>query len=164
MRRLKFLLALFVFVLAACSAVSPPTATPLPTAIPPSGEPGGWAISFEHTFDRGWGISDHRYQFLVHCPPALQEDLITDWIWFEVADSAQLAPGPVYMRINGLSYGILAPASIEVIHPDQQTVAVVTLLGLQESVAQIAIEDCQGLIRYDDKPPLNLTAGEPFRP
>jgi hypothetical protein len=161
---LKVLLGLVIFVLVACSTASSPKITPLPTAIPPSGEPGGWAISFSYTFESGWGVSAHRYQFLVHCPAVMEEDLITDWVWFDVVESAQLSPDPVYMRINGLSYGVLAPASIEIIHPEQQTVAVVTLLGFPESTARTAAEDCQGLIRYDDKPPLSLTAEEPFRP
>jgi hypothetical protein len=94
----------------------------------------------------------------------MEEDLITDWAWFDVVESTQLFSDPVYLRINGLSYGVLAPANIEVIHPEQETVAVVTLLGFPENVAQTAAEDCQGLIRYDDKPPLSLTPGEPFRP
>jgi len=146
---------------------SPPLAIPatmLPTAVPPEAFAGSWAISFEYQFPpNSWAVGVHRYQFYIQCPVVNQEDFSSEWVLFDVSEDAILYNQLIYLRLSGLSTGILAPSDLLIVHPDQPTVAIITFLGLTEDVAKQASE-CEGLIRWDDKPPWLLTPGEPFRP
>lgn len=165
--------------LVACSPTAPaptqtsppkaPPATLLPTAIPPETFAGGWAISFEYPFPENfWSVGDHRYGFYIECPLLMQESYGGEWIWFRVTDEAivPVYKMPVYLRLAGLSFGPLAPISMDTIHHEQVTIAVVTLLGLTEEDAKLATTspDCVILMNWDGVSTQILTPGEPFQP
>jgi hypothetical protein len=166
MRRKIILIGIFALVLAACGATPTPSPTPLPTAVPPATGAGLglWGISFEQEFPAGsFAPGTHRYQFYLQCPVINPDDLATEWVFFEVSEDATLLLEQVYLRINGLSTGKLTPINLEALHPEQTAIAVVTYVGIPESAAKLA-RDCEGLVRWDDKNPVLLTPGEPFRP
>lgn len=85
-------------------------------------------------------------------------------MFFEVVEDEQLFDDPIYLRINGLSADVLAPVTISTVHPQQKTVAVITFLGVSEQVAELAAENCEVLVRWDDKAPQLLSMGEAFLP
>jgi hypothetical protein len=157
---------------AAPTQTSPPPAAPatlLPTAIPPEALPGDWAISFEYPFpDDFWTIGVHRYGFYIDCPLLMQENYGSDWIFFYVTDDEFLPvyEMPVYLRLGGLSFGTLAPISMDTIRPEQATIAAVTLLGISEEDAKLATTspDCVILMNWDAVSTGILTPGEPFQP
>jgi hypothetical protein len=166
MKRAITFLGLLAWLLTACGEAATPYPTPLPTAVPPIGgeSTGGWAISFEYSFPQNsWAEGVHRYQFYVQCPVIDQNDFSSEWILFDVSEDAQRYDQPIYLRLSGMSTGILSPQNILIIHPDQPTTAIITFLGLTEDIARQA-SDCEGLIRWDDKNPVLLTPSDPFRP
>ena len=142
--------------------------TPLPTAIPPSAQQDGsgdWAISFSYQFpEDAWGLGTHRYHFFVHCPIITQDDVSTEWVYFEVLDDDEPSTDTVFLRLSGLSSGILTPININAIQTGQKTTAVITFLGVTEHIAEIAADNCEALVRWDDKSPQLLTIGETFIP
>jgi hypothetical protein len=171
-----FFLVIIIFFMTACSTTTPttvqspqPTTAPptlLPTAVPPRNIPGAWAISFEYPFPSGfWNEGAHRYGFLIDCPILLEESIAGEWRWFNTVEEAQLVESPIFLRLGGLSYGLLAPIDRDTIHPEQTTIAVVTILGVTLEDAELAISspDCEVLIRWDDKATEILSAGEPFQ-
>jgi len=166
-------------VLVACSPAapaptqtSPPTAAPatiLPTAIPPEAFSGGWAISFEYPFPENfWNVGTHRYGFYIECPLLMEESYGGEWIWFDVTNDEFLLVYelPVYLRLGGLSFGPLAPISMDTIRHEQATIAVVTLLGITEEDAKLVTtsSECVILMNWDGVSTLILTPGEPFQP
>ncbi len=97
------LLLLAVF-LAACGS-TPEAPTPLPTAVPPAPgrSPGIWTVSFRYEFPTGvFGLGEHRYAFLIHCPMIQSEDITTDWFHFVVSDEVLPQPEPIYLRYEWL--------------------------------------------------------------
>ena len=157
MRNWLFLLSLLVLSLAGCVGQAEPQPTQLPTAIPPGEQSaiGDWAISFSHEFPAdAWAVGTHRYQFFVHCPI----------IATEVIEAGVAAEESVYFRLAGLSTGILAPINLTEIQAGQKTTAVITFLGVTEHVAEMAAENCDALVRWDDKPPQVMTMGDVFIP
>lgn len=162
----SFLCSLIILFLAGCGEPVEMPPTPLPTAVPPPEfSAGDWAISFSHEFpEEAWAVGVHRYQFFARCPVITLEDVITEWVFFEVVEDERLFDDPIYLRINGLSSGVLAPVTISKVHPQQKTVAVITFLGVSEQVAELAAENCEVLVRWDDKGPQLLTMGEAFLP
>lgn len=171
-----FLVLFIILFLTACSTITsttvqspkPTTAPPtlLPTAVPPRNIPGAWAISFEYPFPSSfWNEGSHRYGFLIDCPILLEENITGEWRWFNTVDEAQLFESPIFLRLGGLSHGLLAPIVIDTIHPEQATIAVVTILGVTLENAELATSspDCEVLIRWDDKATEILSAGEPFQ-
>ena len=166
MRRSSVILCLIALVLAACDRASE-TPLSLPTAVPPTGEAGSWAIAFEYEFPgEFWGEGPHRYAFMIRCPIVFEEDFSSDWQNFEVSEGARLQPAPVYLRLQGLSVESFVPAYVSnaVIHPVQQTLAVAYLVGLSRSDAEQAVSECEAAIFWDDKGGRALTAKEPFQP
>ncbi|MBC8508171.1 MAG: hypothetical protein ISR58_06380 [Anaerolineales bacterium] len=166
MNQLIFLWSLVALLLAGCSTQTETVPTPLPTAIPPSAQDGygDWAISFSHEFpEDAWGLGTHRYHFFVHCP-IITDDVSTDWVYFEVLDEEEPSSETVFLRISGLSSGILTPININAIQMGQKTTAVITFLGVTEHIAEMAADNCEALVRWDDKSPQLLTIGETFIP
>ena len=173
------LLPIIGLVLVSCSPAataptqtSPPIAAPatmLPTAIPPETFSGTWAISFEYPFpDDFWPVGVHRYGFYIDCPLLMDETYGSDWVFFYVTEE-ELLPEfemPVYLRLGGLSFGSLAPISMDTIRPGQTTIAVVTLMGITEENAILATtsSDCVIMINWDQTFTEYLTPGEPFQP
>ena len=167
MKRLVLLLLVIPGIISACGLQSAPAPTPLPTAVPPSGtqiEGGDWAVSFAHEFpEQLWASGVHRYKFQLNCPGIL-EDSDADWVYFDVLEEADVLPFPVYFRLHGLSTDVLAGQNVEALHPDQATIAVVTLVGLSEENTSYAIDNCICLFHWDADLFQLLTPGEPFIP
>ena len=128
---------------------------------------GSWAISFLYEFpaDTWQNLGLHNYGFRVECPE-LQAMMAGEWINFMVSNQARLLDSPVYLRLNGLSLGLLAPAGDLTIHPDQATIAVVTIVGITQELALAAANspDCELIVGWDDLKFAELVAGEPFQP
>jgi hypothetical protein len=175
---LRRLLSLAAVGLAACSAEidEPPTPAAIPTAVPPVSLPtavapdeitGLWAVSFQYAFpDNFWPIGQHQYGFFLDCPVLGQVDGSTEYRVFQVTNSVASFDGPIYLRLGGLSTGVLAPINVDSINPEQATAAVVTILGVSEEQARGASEanDCEVVVGWDGVGAENLMAGEPFQP
>jgi len=161
--------------LAACSAqatLPPPTPTQivptsLPTAVGPETQPGSWAVSFSYEFPAGfWLEGDHRYGFYMNCPVLQQFNVPSEYRDFTVTQDTIAFESPVYLRLGGLSTGALAPINLEAIHPEQPTVAVVTVIGVTEDQARQAGQpgECEMVIGWDAVNAQTLVAAGPFRP
>lgn len=167
MRRLV-IVCLLGLVLAACGpTVEVPT--PLPTAVPPDSLPdqGTWAVSFQLELPAGaFGQGRHRYAYLIHCPVIGSENTPTEWRFFEISEDVLNQPTPVYLRISGLSSDVFNTTQLadNVIHPDQQIIAVVHLVGMARSAAEMVASECEIILFLDDTGRKPLTAGEPFQP
>ncbi len=72
---------------------------------------------------------------------------------------------PVYLRLGGLSTNTLGPPNVQTIHPDQLTIALVTIVGTTEEQAALAAEslDCEVIIVWDGGAE-ELSPMEPYRP
>jgi hypothetical protein len=166
-----------IFIFAACTATTPssptfttfpttPLPTLLPTAIPPQSVPGTWAVPFEYEFaPEFWSVGMHRYGYYIDCP-VLGNNVAGEWQNFRVSEDVSRFVAPVFLRLGGLSYGRLGPISTDAIHPQQATIAVVTILGVSaEDAARMATTaECQVLMRWDDVATQLLIPGEPFQP
>lgn len=141
--------------------------TPLPTAVPPdSTTGGGYAVTFRYEFPDGhWHLGDHSYGFLIECPE-LAYDFSTEWLIFKVTEEVDLLNFPLYLRLNGVSIEPYAPSYMQdfVIHPDQATAAVVHLVGLSEEQAELAQNECEMLIAWDQSSPKSMEADDVFKP
>ena len=169
---------LFCFAAAACSAeagpeqeVAPlPTVSTLPTAVLPEGGPGQtgeWAIPFTYQMPEGtWGVGFHRYGLRVECPILAGASLAGEWQDFVVTNDVTPLNVPVYLRLGGLSISTLGPPNVLTIHPDQVTIALVTIVGVTEEQAAVAAEseDCEVIIGWDGANAEELLPGEPYRP
>jgi hypothetical protein len=169
MKRSLLFLCLIGLLLAACGQ-APPAPTSLPTAVPPDAIPeedaGLWAVGFQYDFPaETFGLGDHRYRFLIHCPVVL-EDTNTDWQFFQISDEVPLQPEPIYLRLQGLSSESFSPAYITntTFHPDRPVIAVVYLVGLARPAAELASADCEVIVFWDAVGRHALAAGEPFTP
>lgn len=176
--RLRLLLTTFIGVLlallaAGCGAAAPsdaPTETPPPlpsvTSPPTTPAAGSWAVGFTHAFEPGfWPLGGHRYGFRGDCP-AIDYELASDWQVFTVSDEAPPRFGPVYLRLRGLSLERFAAAyaADASIHPDQETIAALWIVGLSEEDARQAASNCDVLLGWDQGSTQRLTAEEPFQP
>ena len=125
-------------------------------------EPGGTlAVSFTRTFPPGfWEEGDHAYRMVIVCPA---QNVGPPVVRFEVSDDA-LPVGTVYLRFDGPGRHLLSPADLPAVHPDDTTVAVVTLAGMTATGAEDARNDCDGSIVYDGLDPETLEPGESFSP
>ncbi|MEE9216491.1 MAG: hypothetical protein V3U32_03560 [Anaerolineales bacterium] len=181
--RLKLPVGMLIcFAAAACSTnagseqeVAPlPTAktvSTLPTAVPPEeggpGQIGEWAIPFSYQIPEGtWGVGFHRYALHVDCPILAQAGLAGEWQDFVVTNDVTPINTPVYLRLGGLSISTLGPPDILTIHPDQLTIALVTIIGVTEEQAAVAAEsdDCEIVIGWDGANAEELLPAEPYRP
>lgn len=167
MNRQIVLLFLFSMIVSACGTQSTPISTPIPTVPPtnvPQTERGDWALAFQFEIPPDlWAVGPHRYRIQVHCPDIL-EDFTTDWIYFDVVEDVQLQPSPVYLRLDGLSTGQLDPINLKDIHPQQESIAVISLIGLTEENIDLAIENCACLFRWDNDFIRVMEPQEPFLP
>lgn len=125
-------------------------------------EPGGtFAVSFTRTFPpEFWEPGPHAYRLVITCPARQVGPPV---VRFEVSEDAP-SSGTVYLRFDGPGRSILSPADLAAVNPDDTTVAVVTLAGMNEIAAEEAREDCDGTVVYDGLDPESLEPGPPFSP
>jgi hypothetical protein len=112
-----------------------------------------------------FGIGFHRYALHVDCPILAQDSLAGQWRDFVVTNDVTLFNAPIYLRLGGLSTGTLGPTNVQTIHPDQLTIALVTIIGVTEEQAVIAAEssDCEVVVVWGGGAE-ELSAMEPYRP
>lgn len=165
-----FYVALFGILLSACGGGEPTQTFLLPTAVAPinSGEEaqsGDWAVSFSREFPPGfWEEGEHRYGFMYDCPILFGQQQGTDWIFFEVTEESSPLNQPVYLRPNWLSTDVIGGVGVGAIHPDQPTIAMISIVGLSEAAANASMSGCDIIFGYDNGVPVQLTSGSPFRP
>ncbi|MEX2422802.1 MAG: hypothetical protein WD990_02385 [Acidimicrobiia bacterium] len=124
--------------------------------------PGGTqAVSFTRTFPPGfWEEGDHAYRMVIVCPA---QNVGPPVVRFTVSEDAPQV-GTVYLRFDGPGRHLLSPADLPAVHPDDTTVAVVTLAGMTEADAEEARTDCDGSVIHDGLDPESLEPGGPFSP
>lgn len=125
-------------------------------------EPGGsLAVSFTRTFPADtWTTGDHAYRLVIVCPTQRVGPPV---VRFEVSEEAPRSD-PVYLRFDGPGRNMLSPADLPAIHPDDVTVAVITVAGLTPTDAEEARSECDANIVYDGLDPEPLEPGAPFSP
>ena len=150
-------LAVIALLLAACG----PTLTP----VDPPAQPGGtMAVQFTRGFAPGhWEPGPHGYRLGVSCTE-LEIALEPPVIRFDAEPSQAVLDEPVWLRFDGPSPTSLSPSDHSAIHPDQATVAVMTLVGLTVAEAELAVTDCAATVVYDGNDAERLDPGEPFIP
>lgn len=174
------LLILLLPLLAGCASpaaeptatLADPTAEPavaesLPTAVPPDSIGSGWAISYQIALPADfWSEGVHTYGYLMSCPFLGQMEAGTEWLDLKVSDSTPVLPDPVYLRINGQSTGPTDDINIDMINPSQETIAVLTIIGISEDSANKAFHssDCQVVMRWDNKGTEILEPLPPYQP
>lgn len=149
---------------------SVPSALPqasLPTAIPPEGETSVWAVSFFYEFpEEFWPIGQHQYGFFLDCPELGQVESSGDWRFFQVTNATPSFEAPIFLRLGGLSTGVLDPINVDAINPSQATVAVITILGIseQQAVDAAGSRECEMVVGWDRRQAEPLVASQPFQP
>jgi hypothetical protein len=125
-------------------------------------EPAGFmAVSFTRTFDPGfWTEGEHAYRLVITCPA---RSVGPPPVTFRVSEQSERVE-VAYLRTDGPGRSPLSPADLSSVHPDDTTVAVVTLAGMTEDDADNARDACAGTIVYDGLDPESLDPGEPFSP
>jgi hypothetical protein len=103
---------------------------------------------------------------MVRCPVFTEQDYNTDWAYFEIADTVEVSPSPIYLRIVGLSADPLTPSYLgtSTIHPDQKVVAVIHYVDLARSAAELAASECEAVVFWDDVGRQMLTVLGPYEP
>ena len=153
--RVRVVILIVAFAAAGCGgeALTPANVAP---------EPGGTlALSFTRTFPPGfWEEGEHAYRMVIVCPT---QNVGPPVVRFEVSDDAPEV-GTVYLRFDGPGRHLLSPADLSTVHPEDTTVAVVTLAGMTESDVAEARTGCDASIVYDGLDPEPLAPGDPFSP
>ena len=147
--------------LALCVVLASCAGNPL-TPANVAAEPGGdLAISFTRTFPaRFWEPGGHAYRLVITCP---SQSVGPPVVRFEVSTDAPRV-GTVYLRIDGPGRSLLSPADLTSVHPDDTTIAVVTLAGMTVPGVEEARAECEGTVVYDGLDPEPLEPGTPFSP
>lgn len=160
MRRLVIALVLGVTALAvtACGGVAD-----LPTAPEPEQFEGGpWGVEFTTDLAPGfWAEGEHRYQIWLECEPLGPRE----WSQhnFESDTSTPLYDSGIYVRFRGLSEHKTGPTGIKNINVEQETIALVTVLGLEQTQAEEAAGECVAELRLEDGTVVVMPAAAPFR-
>jgi len=157
-------LAILGLLLVACAAPEPLRGIDLPPAeLPQVFEPTLWTIAFSHRFDVGhWTDGDHTYSLHLDCPEAIETPVDTDDLGFAVSSTNPLGM-PVFLRLAGLSTTTTGPRNVVNVSSQEETAAVISLLGLDIDQAEAA-QQCDGEVRWDTVNSAPLVPSEPFRP
>ena len=164
---MRTLIAIIIsaLVLVACGSDEPLAGSDLePAEVPTNVEPATLALPFRVDLPGGyWEEGAHRYRFIIDCPH-LGDPLESSPVEFRVTQLTRTIQGPVYLRLSGLSTGIMMPANVGAIHPTQPTIAVVSFLGLDQTTVDAATAECSGLMEYDGGVTEVISPAAPFRP
>jgi hypothetical protein len=133
-----------------------------PAPHPEEFEGGPWAVEFSTDLTSGfWEVGAHRYQIWLDCEPLGPRE----WSQhnFESDTATSLYDSEVYVRFRGLSEHKTGPTAIKRINVDQETIAVVTVLGLEETQAERAAAECVAELRLEDGTVISMPPSAPFR-
>lgn len=166
MRLMRSLLAAGLLLLAACAEPEPLRGIDLPPAsLPDEIDRAQWAVSFSHEFGPGfWAEGPHVYQLLFDCSEALDEDEVESELrFFAAGPDFPTFDQQIHLRLQGLSTSTMGPPDVQVVSTEQETAALLTVVGLSDAEAEAA-GGCAGEVQWDDGQSARLEPGEPFRP
>jgi hypothetical protein len=154
-----------VLVLGACAEPVALEGIDLPPAsLPDEIEPEQWAVAFSHVFEAGfWGAGPHVYKVILDCPEAGEAQVDGGLAFFSAGPEVPVFDTPVYLRLSGLSTSRLGQPDLRVMSTEQETTALVTVIGLSTGEVEAA-SDCLGEVQYDDAQSAPLRPSPPFRP
>lgn len=122
---------------------------------------GALAVSFTRDFPPGfWEAGSHAYRLVLTCPT---QNFDPPVVRFTVTPDAPQVE-TVFLRFDGPGRSPLSPSDLGSVHPDDPTVAVVTLAGMTEADADEARARCHGTVVYDGQDPVPLVPGAYFTP
>lgn len=163
---MRRLIPITLVLVAACASQVELSGLDLPVAATPAAvEQSTWGLPFVAEFPPGyWAEGGHRYRFVFDCPVLPNPEFASPAIDFRVTTLTPTLNGPVYIRVVGLSDGIMMPPNVGAIHTEQRTIAAVTFLGLDQETIDAATADCIGTMEFDGGTTEPMLPGEPFRP
>ena len=135
-----------------------------PASLPDEIEPEQWAVAFSHDFEPGfWSAGPHVYKLVLDCPQAGEAQVDGGLAFFAAGVDVPVFDSQVYLRLSGLSTSRLGQPDLRVMSTEQETTALVTVIGLSNREVEAAA-DCLGEVRYDDGRSAPLRPSAPFRP
>ncbi len=149
----------------ACSQPEPLEGIDLPPAsIPDDIDSAQWALPFSHDFGPGfWEEGPHAYQLFLDCPALEEGQTESEVVFFAASEDLPTFDDPVRLRLAGLSSTTMGPPDLRLVSTDQDTMALITAVGLSEEQVDAARE-CEGEVFWDEGQSAPLLAQEPFRP
>lgn len=149
----------------ACTQPEPLRGIDLPPAsLPDEIDSAQWAVAFSHGFGPAfWGEGPHVYQLVLDCPEIGEAAVESEFIAFAAGGDLPTLESPVHLRLSGLSTTTMGPPDVQFVSTEQETIALLTAVGLSETEVDAAA-GCVGEIRWDDGQSATLEPGEPFRP
>jgi hypothetical protein len=108
-----------------------------------------------------WSEGAHRYQIWLECDPLGPRE----WSQhnFDSDTVTPLYDSTIYVRFRGLSEHRTGPTGIKHINVDQPTIALVTVIDLDETQANEAAEECVAELRLEDGTVVEMPASGVFR-
>lgn len=135
-----------------------------PATIPDDIDPAQWAVAFSHDFGPGfWDEGPHAYQLFLDCPEVEQARVDSEVVLFAAGPDIPTHDEPVHLRIAGLSTTAMGPSDVSFVNPEQETIALLTVIGLSQAEVDAASQ-CTGEVFWDEGSSAPLQPGEPFRP
>lgn len=154
-----------LLLLVACAQPEPLRGIDLPPAsLPDEIASAQWAVAFSHEFGPSfWGEGPHVYQLVLDCPEIEEANVESELVFFDARPDFPTVDVRVHLRLAGLSTSTMGQPDVSSISTEQETAAMLTVVGLSEDEV-IASEDCAGEVRWDDGQSAPLEPNEPFRP
>lgn len=162
---MRGILLAVLLLLTACSQPEPLEGIDLPPAsIPDDIDSAQWAVPFSHEFGPGfWEQGPHAYQLFLDCPDIEEGETQSEVILFAAGEDFPTLDDPVRMRLVGLSTRTMGPPDLRFVSTEQDTTALITVVGLSDEQVQAAAR-CEGEVFWDDGESAPLLPQEPFRP
>lgn len=160
---MRSLLAVGLLVVAACAQPLEGVDLP-PASLPDEIDSAQWAMPYSHEFGPGfWSQGPHVYQLLFDCPEVGEEEVKSELIFFAAGSEYPTLDQQVHLRLQGLATTTMGPPDLQFVSTDQETTALLTVVGLSDAQVEAAAE-CAGEIQWDDGQSAPLQPTEPFRP
>ena len=162
---MRRLLLAGVLLLVACDQPPPLQGIDLPPAsLPDDLNAEQWAIAFSHEFEPGfWTAGPHVYKLLLDCPDANDTLVDSELSFFAAGPDFPTVDSPIYLRLSGLSTTRLGQPDLSFMSTEQETTALLTVIGLSNDQVTAASE-CVGEVQFDDGQSARLRPSSPFRP